>query len=469
MKPSGIAFVSDYLHSRTLGTYKSNLALITLQREASFWIANNESTVEHWCVFAHEYAHFLHNFSTIAGLYDFVAHLRLMGLFIRTVDVNGTSHGTDALTERERADFLVWLALKQHLLGDTRPPFDSDYHRRDVRIAVDDITTSQRSLELSTQPDPFLVEDTNIGFSVWSVSTPAERRSVTFGSWHIMEGLAYEIEKSIRKVNGAGQGDAENQVPIYPYKFARIVFEHEARTSLEVEVFGRVCLLALQSSDPGASFIELARVFRKRRLGEADATTLGRVEKVTSSTFSGRARDIITRMLATEFDRFAARGGPVGKAVVSLGEMCFKYVDLRSKNPFFELELFEQALDRERLRHIIEQYPPCPIVHEANMDGAGKEFINLSINALPQGAVDALCVYQTFSQFMFAHLCQTGFHKTSSCSKSRCIFFGACAAPQAIDAPESCQTRPWVAYRPSDSSLCIYAAGVAACRGRADL
>ena len=101
MKPSGIAFVSDYLHSRTLGTYKSNLALITLQREASFWIANNESTVEHWCMFAHEYAHFLHNFSTIAGLYDFVPHLRLMGLFVRTVDVNGTSHGTDALTEQE--------------------------------------------------------------------------------------------------------------------------------------------------------------------------------------------------------------------------------------------------------------------------------------------------------------------------------------------------------------------------------
>ena len=96
-----------------------------------------------------------------------------------------------------------------------------------------------------------------------------------------------------------------------------------------------MCLLALQSSDPGASFIELARVFRNRRLGEADATTLGRVEKVTSSTFSGRARDIITRMLATEFDRFAARGGPVGKAVVSLGEMCFKYVDLRSKKPVF--------------------------------------------------------------------------------------------------------------------------------------
>ena len=93
----------------------------------------------------------------------------------------------------------MWLALKQHLLGGARPPFDSDYHRRDVRIAVDDITTSQRSLALSTQPDPFLVEDTNIGFSVWSVSTPPERCSVTFGSWHITEGLAYEIEKSIRK------------------------------------------------------------------------------------------------------------------------------------------------------------------------------------------------------------------------------------------------------------------------------
>jgi hypothetical protein len=151
--------------------------------------------------------------------------------------------------------------------------------------------------------------------------------------------------------------------------------------------------------------------------------------------------------------------------------MAYKYVDLRTKDLFFELSLFEQPLDRDSLRQLLQSYPPCPIVHDTKFDGIADLF-NISLTELSPEAVDALCVYQTFSQFMLAHLHPAGFRKTYErppSLSSQCIFFGACAAYQATHAPELCQTQPWRSFLQNDGTICLYAAGVSACRGRADL
>jgi hypothetical protein len=151
--------------------------------------------------------------------------------------------------------------------------------------------------------------------------------------------------------------------------------------------------------------------------------------------------------------------------------MAYKYVDLRTKDLFFELSLFEQPLDRDSLRQLLQSYPPCPIVHDTEIGGIAGLF-GISLTELSPEAVDALCVYQTFSQFMLAHLPPTGFRKTSERpprQSSQCIFFGACPANQATHAPELCQTQPWTSFLQNDGTMCPYAAGVSACRGRADL
>jgi len=278
-----------------------------------------------------------------------------------------------------------------------------------------------------------------------------------------MEALAYEIERTIFKANAADFVDVDTAVPVYPYKLGRLLFEHCAKTSPATEVFSRVCLMALQSSDPGASFIDIALAFANRDAREADEVTLGRLESITLSQVRETANDIINRTLRPEFGRFASRG-PMGKAVAALGDLCCEYVRTRSNDLFFELHLFERILDRDGLHHLIEAFPPCPIVHEAR-GGASAEFFNLSLTELSPDAVDAL----SCGQFMFAHLREDGFDQTSDHLRSKCIFFGACAAHQAINTPVCCQTKPWSAFRESDEEACMYAAGVSASRGRADL
>jgi hypothetical protein len=460
--------LDKHLHSHCLGAYKNNLALIVLDRDTSFWSAANDPTLYRWCVFAHEYAHFLHNFSTVSGLYDFLAHLRLEGLFLRTVDAQGRSHGSDVLTADEKADFKVWLALKRHLSGDIKTPFDEDYHRGEVAIEIVDIARSQTSLVLSTQPFPLDVESVLVSMEVSSQTTERSKCSATFGAWHIREALAYEIEKAIQVANGAEATAQDSAVPSYPYRFGRILFEFIARAVVDSKVFNRICLMALQSTDPGAAFIDIAREYRTRRVGEADDVTLRRLEDITLRTSQESAQNFIHRTLQPEFDRFIARGGHVGKAVATLGTMCLNYADLRSRDLFFELKLFEQPLNRDTLRNLIQSYPPCPIVHETGLGGA-REFISLSAKEIPQEEIDALCVFQAFSQFMFAHIREDGFNQPSENALRRCIFFGACVANQAVERPEFCGTKPWMAFAPDNVDLCTYGAAVSESRARADL
>jgi hypothetical protein len=69
-----------------------------------------------------------------------------------------------------------------------------------------------------------------------------------------------------------------------------------------------------------------------------------------------------------------------GLSGASFIDMAYKYVDLRTKGLFFDLSLFEQPLDRDSLRQLLQSYPPCPIVHDTKFDGSADLFNNWSVN-----------------------------------------------------------------------------------------
>ena len=465
---TSIKLRDDYLRRDIAGHYKTNLALIALSRPYSFWHPANESTLDRWCIFAHEYSHFLHNFSTVSGLHDMIIHLRLTRYFRNTVGTDGNSRGMAALNDEERAEVGKWLRWREHLRGTLRP-FDPEYHRTDVQIRINSTWHSRESLNFSTQPHlPLPLEDSYVSFAVWSQTTPKEECEVLFGSWHIMEALAYEIERTIFKANEADVALIDTRTDTYPYKLGRLLFHHLSKQQPAQTVMTRVCLMALQSSDPGAAFIELATEFGKRPAGEPDHVTLKRFEDITLREFRRTFASLTHLTLHPEFNLFGSGTGPVAAALATLSDMSQRYIDLRAKDHFFELNLFEHVLDRAHFHQLLQSYPPCPIVHEADF-GHPPEFFNLSLTDLSGKAVEALCAYQAFGQFMQSHLRSDGFVATARCPPRRCIFFGACAAPQATHAPHLCQTKPWSAFDPNDLTGCLYAAAVSAARGRADL
>lgn len=460
------SLLDDYLRDDIAGHYKRNLVLMSLAPRYSFWYAGNAPTLERWCIFGHEYAHFLHNFSTVSGLWDFVTHLKLCRFFGNTVGHDGTSHGTAALNANDQQDLARTLVCLRHLRG-TVYAFNTDYHRQDVQVRFTDIRHERQVLTFTTQSEPVELESAHVSFQVWTPRTDEEPCTILLGSWHIMEALAHEIERTIVIANHADVALVDHRAKTYPYKFGRLLFEHLSRTTPSPQTLTRVCLMALQSTDPGAAFIDLANAFATRPAGETEDITLQRFAAITVRAFRKSFAAMTHRTLQPEFDLFASRQGLVGRAIATLGAMCQRYVDLRAQDLFFELGLFEQTLDPDSFHALLQSYPPCPIVHEADLDGR-PEFFNLSRTALPQDSVDALCAYQAFGQFMLAHLDQDGFRPTARCPASKCVFFGACAARPAIEAPHLCQTQPWGTFRPDDAEACLYAAAVSQARGRTD-
>jgi hypothetical protein len=289
-----------------------------------------------------------------------------------------------------------------------------------------------------------------------------------FGSWHIMEALASEIERLIHLAYAVDTSNLEEAIPTYPYKLARIVFAHFATVCPIPGIFARVCVLALQSSDPAATFLDIAGEFGARLGSESIDDILERLVKITTEGLSVRGKEVISTMLKPEFDAFASRA-VIGPAITALAENCYRYVELRVKEPFFEVALFESCRDRDSLLALLKAHPPCPIVHESGLDTETLDYFNLSGTKLDPDAVASLGAYQGFVQFMMTHLVSTGFRSTANCPPRRCLFFGSCAAPQTKSAPEICQTTPWKSFRPEESRGCWYAAGVFTSRGRADL
>jgi hypothetical protein len=112
-----VAVVADHLPSTTLGIYHRNHCLIRLKQDFSFWNPDNEPTLGRLSVFVHEYFHFIHNFSTIVGLYDFVVHLRLLRPFCNTVGFDGRSMGSSVLDSEARNEIQSLLTWRNHLRG----------------------------------------------------------------------------------------------------------------------------------------------------------------------------------------------------------------------------------------------------------------------------------------------------------------------------------------------------------------
>jgi hypothetical protein len=461
-----LALREQYLRSTAAGHYTTNQVLITLSPQYSFWFKDNEPTLERWCIFAHEFAHCLHNFSTIAGLWDFVTYLKLTRFFVGTVGADGRSRGRDALSEPERRDCHNTIFCLRHLRGTARA-FNPDYHRNDVQIKITGVNYRKKTILLSTQPEPVELDSAFVSFTVWTPRTPAENCTILFGSWHIMEALAHEIERIILAANHVDVALVDQRTPTYPYKLGRFLFEHCANLTPSSEVLARACLMALQSTDPGATFIDIATAFATRPEGQLDAVTLENFEKISLATFKTFA-ELTPRTLQPEFESFAARGGPIGHAIATLGDMCQRYVDLRLKEHFFELSLFAQTVDRDHLEELLKSFPPCPIVHEATW-ASEPQFMNLSFTALAPEDVDALCAYQALHHFVLRHLPSDEFVTTAQCRPSPCVFFGACAAEQSLQSPQLCQTKPWSAFRADAPTGCLYAAAVSAARGRSNL
>ena len=455
---------SEYLTTHlaaAAGTYLPNQAIIKLNRDASLLSDSGAEPAVKYAVFIHEYLHYLHNYSTIAGVYDFLGFLSSLHLFVSTVGVGGQSHGSDALALEDRATYTALSTWRKHLAGDVTAPFNAGMHKTDVQLALVDIVLSKSKIELWSKPVE--LHHVDIRCSVSSASAPQENVTVRLGSHILMESIAWEIEQLLYRTAGIDLKSMEP--PLFPYKIGRLIFEEVSGRKLSNELMAKVLLIALQTSDPGDNFIMVARQFKASKSEDSDAATLQRITNDLLTLASANTEAICEHMISGVASRWQERGS-AGRGIEAMAGWCKDLLRKRQKEPFFELDAVSLTSDFEAFMQLIIAYPPCPIVQSpGEKDGEVDVIIppNSTVNPNDLGAAQGLF------QFAYSHFAPETIVATAHARKGPCRFWGACKVGFALTSGEACQQRPWESFQSDRNGGCWYSEGILAGRGRQDL
>lgn len=457
-------FSSD-LKALTLGSYVTDHAIIKLTRDASFWLQDNEPTLARLAVFIHEYMHYIHNFSTVAGIYGFVAQLRLTKLFMGTVGVAGKSYGDSVLDQEALAELRGVAAWLAHLRGGQSPNLQDSSAITSAELTFLNVEFGQSSIHLSVQDiDVFFAE---AKFDVKGRHGMESPISIRFGSDVLMEGLALEVERLLYSTQ-AGDTSFIEQAPPFPYKVARIAFEGFSGLQPSFEMMAKILVLALQTSDPGYSFFMIAQALKDEAANGSIEDSLAVITQATEEAIGGVIEALCDRTLLMEVQAFRNKGR-AGRGLSLMKDWCTTYLRLRQSKPFFELDIIAAGLDREALINLLKIYPPCPIFQETGPDDADVEMLLLSPAEPDAEQIKDLGATQGLLQFSARHLRGDRILATSSLRHGSCRFYGACKAPLATSSPDVCTKRPWESFSPSDTEGCWYAQGVSLARSRPDL
>lgn len=440
-----------------LGLYLLNQALIRLESDVNVLtteVEEGDLKISRLAVLCHEYAHYLHNFSTRTGVYQFVAQLRLLRLFTHTVDEEGHCGGSARLSELasdQLASTLVWL---RHLTGTT----------------VNSSQQKQIQLHSISYDDPVTVKFANqtialspvtVDFYTCDSESTNPTHACKLGSHVITEGLAWEVERLVYQSVDESTHGLDQRTPQAPYKLARRVFERVAKCSPDSETMAKILLVALFSSDPGLTLVGIAKEILNRGAISIEAA----FEQLLQRTPATAYLDETIELLKVEIDGFA-QGGPAGRGIAALAQRSIDLLEARKANLFFEIDAFKRIVEPGVLSALINQHPPCPILQ---VEGDSTGLILLGAQNPDQSALNDLGAAQAMMQFMWNHIDSSGIVETNLARSQACRFHSICSVPLAKDPSGPCLKSPWKSFDRRMGEGCWYAAGVRCARGYSEV
>ncbi|MDR6474613.1 hypothetical protein J2778_002107 [Paraburkholderia graminis] len=461
-----VAEVADHLRSTTLGIYHRNHCLIRLKQDYSFWNPENEPTLGRLSVFVHEYFHFIHNFSTIVGLYDFVVQLRLLRPFCNTVGFDGRSVGSSVLGSEARNEIRGLLTWRNHLRGGARRQIADALKRSPAHPSFVGFRHVTRRVRLAAQEID--CRSVLVAFDGAALGMDSPSVEVVLGSEILMEGCAVEAECMLFARNGVSADEVLRVIPAYPYRTARTIFEGIVGASPSNRFLCSICLLALHSTDPGDAFIEIAYSCKSGGKEIDEDALLQRFKANSDEFITNSVRKILTQTLPLEIAPFTERGH-AGRGLAWMLEWCNTLFEERLKDSWFEIAALDSAPDLVPLVELLRTMPVCPVIQEVNPSGNREELLFFSEVEIPREFVDEIGAAQSLLHFSAAHLTTDGdILSTSSTYPRECFFVNVCQAPLAIERSPICQRSPWESFDSNGRRGCWYAQGVSAARGRRD-
>ncbi|MDO1495480.1 hypothetical protein HND72_12930 [Pseudomonas putida] len=443
---------ADLLSSSTQGAYRVNTLLTRIGTDGDLDPEHGEPFTVAIALHVHEYIHSLHNLSTDVGFELLYSSLVLLPSFVTKTDEHGHFHA-DANAPGMTEHFDFWAAITQALRG-----------------------TSVKTATLPKTADSWCFSPTRS--KAWKVGLDAKREFVTkglditltsaggehkvnisnIGFDFLTEGIAYEVDREVRRNSGIAEFQLDLNMPLHPYlSYRKVVDNLINRESSAVERI-KIGVCALLTPVPSSGFFEACEAVRSDTFEVFEALTFKRFR----DSVEGKIERVEKLMQFFPGDDVMAKGFSIVLRLIWSG------LNVRRVRPYLELEFLKEPLSSNGFRSIVARMQDHCVLQQKpegkiNLYWGGRDVVKVD-----ESTLQCLGAFQASLYFTQLHLdAEARHHSTSSLPESKCPFKGACAAEKIQANPELCSVAPWKQYmigfnaQPGEQG-CWYGVGVRA-------
>lgn len=453
----------EVFNAGKLGTYRVHSLFTRITSEGDLNPEIGDPLPGAVALHAHEYTHYLHNLSTVAGLDALLACFFLITPFVQGTNDCGWFTAPESLEHNDQLmlPFSMMNIARGSVTGIPKDkhfqwPVITEWNFGAVRNEFVTLTsTTEENIENIQVKSISITAKHNGGEPLELVLRP--------GLDFLSEGIAYEIEREQRRAPGISEKMLDSQTPSYPYLAYRPLVEH--LIGYETTIHERILIgtLALLTHNPAQTFFDLCTAI-KRDKDRGDDTKVEQEKFVNHIhqnfvTFVSNPQNSYTNKL-----KWILSGS--GDHLEGLDIYCMiidKGLRLRTQAFMMEQMMVEKKLNADEFLNltlnILER-----LVCQEKIDGDSViEWIapiNSVIATLPEEVIQKLSVLQTSIHYLQQHFTVDGrLGSTAQLKESACPFVGACQTQKQYGYPADCGSKPWNVSVDGGKKVCWYEAG----------
>lgn len=404
---------------------------------------------------AHEYVHYLHSIGTTAGQAYLLFNLLLLRNLVGGSDVHGHFLGAHVLREVNRFASKEFLQAMQDLRGHRSP----ELHRGGALLQRRPINWSFDGASRLTA-GPMGIQRVLVGVSAEHSNGTRVHGSFDVGYSFVTEGVAYEVDREIRRKQGAPISTLDDRANYFPYlAYGDLVDQWVGRRTSARE---RILIGNVALGTPSVG-VGMQRACKAARKGKRPAEVALKKKFDDANVLS----ELWTRKLRAAVPYTGP--GPIVtqglKAYVTLIDLAN---DCRRRLKAPELLFLEQRLDVPGFRSVLASLVDCMLIQEKPDQSVEMSWIGPNQVALDEEEASQIAAMQSAFHFNHLHHRNQGeVAATGTLTETRCPYATACEVEVPPEQKRYCSSSPWMMSlnAHSGNKVCWYSAGVKALSG----
>jgi hypothetical protein len=445
-------FLIQEQESQRGGSFQLNSLFTRLIQDADLEPDKREPFNGALAVNIHEYIHYLHNITTPCGIIMFSNAINFLYEFLHGTDKEGSYQAPPEKNENAEAFLQVYRIVLGQATGNL-PPKDQHIWGWNFGIA-------------KISPQPLNIHGFDFhNFESVSIDTKAKSFNKTYefsleiGHHFITEGVAYEVEREIRKRQVSPEGVDEG-TPAYPY----LAYEHlidyliGRKSSWQERII--LGTTALMHICPGRGLIDSCKTLKQSK--STDATEFLKYYRSLALEFSNFSNNFKSNLMPRMIKNIKG-SDQLERGLIQYLKIISAALDARKRFPFMETLLSKINNTNEFHHHIAKLAPFWTYQQKRQSEGViswkGNAFI---VNYIDEPAISTL---QSIFNYLQIHIKSDGtIFNTKELPNVCCPFAGACEIEKSHGHPSECRSAPWNFVTNEKingtQAVCFYTSGV---------